>query len=142
MLSNGDHAGALKSLKSVLQLDPSLSLDRELIVLTSPSRDARDDLRTYLGKKREKAFVLTPLGSWQWVSGYRTVEEAVSEAMKDARARYGGPEAFVYMKNDTVVATNEELSTLRQMLRASSPGRSADVSNGLRSPRQGTGGRR
>jgi tetratricopeptide (TPR) repeat protein len=124
LLSNGDRAGALKSLKSLLELDPSLSLDRELIVLTSPSRDARRDLRAYLGKNKEKVFLLTPLGSWQWASGYPTSEEAVAEAMKGARARYGGQEAFVYMKNDTVVAPNDALSTLRQMLGDSSRGRS------------------
>ena len=123
-LANGDRSGALKSLESLLQLDPSLSLDRELIVLTSPSRDARNDLRTYLGKEKEKVFVLTPLGSWQWAAGYRTSEEAVSEAMEGARGgRYGGQEAFVYMKNDTVVAPNEELNILRQMLRDSSQSR-------------------
>lgn len=128
---NGDRSSALKSLESLLQLDPSLSLDRELIVLTSPSRDARDDLRTYLGKEKEKVFLLTPLGSWQWASGYRTSEEAVSVAMKGARERHGGQEAFVYMRNDTVVAPNEELSTLRRMLGgSSSAGNSRSRSSG------------
>jgi WD40 repeat protein/tetratricopeptide (TPR) repeat protein len=130
LLSNGDSAGALKSLKSLLQLDPSLSLNRELILLTCPSPEARTDLRIYLGKSKEKAFLLTPLGSWQWASGYRTNAEAVSEAMKGARARYGGQEAFVYMRNDTVVAPNEELRILRQMLRSSSEGRYAHASKG------------
>jgi tetratricopeptide (TPR) repeat protein len=124
LLSNADRAGALKALKSLLKLDPSLSVDRELIVLTSPSPDARKDLRSYLGKNKEKVFLLTPIGSWQWAAGYRTSEEALAEAMKGARARYGGQEAFVYMKDDTVVAPNEELSTLRQMLGGSSQERS------------------
>jgi hypothetical protein len=103
-------------LKSLVEVDPTLSLDRELIVLTSPSADARDDLRAYLGKDREKVFLLTPLGSWQWAAGYNTNEEAVAAAMEGARARLAGQEAFVYMKDDMVVAPNEELNTLRQML--------------------------
>jgi hypothetical protein len=69
--------------------------------------------------------VFTPLGSWQWATGYRTSEEAVAEATKDARARYGGQEASVYIKDDAVVVPNEELSTLRQMLGASSQERCA-----------------
>jgi WD40 repeat protein/tetratricopeptide (TPR) repeat protein len=130
LLSKGDRAGALKSLKSLLELDRSLSLDRELILLTCPSHDARDDLLDYFSKNKEKAFVLTPLGSWQYTWGYGTSDKAVSEAMKRARARYGGQEAFVYMRNDTVVAPNEELSTLRHMLRSSSEGRYAHANKG------------
>ncbi len=130
MLSNGNRASALKALKSLLALDRSLSLDRELILLTCPSHDARDDLRDYFGRDKEKAFVLTPLGSWQYDWGYHTSEEAVSAAMKGARARYGGREAFVYMKNDTVVAPNEELRALRQILRMTSQRRSTGSSKG------------
>jgi WD40 repeat protein/tetratricopeptide (TPR) repeat protein len=120
LLSDGDRTGALNSLKSLLKLDPGLSLDHELIVLTSPSSSARDDLRAYLGKDLEKAFVLTPLGSWQWAAKYDTSKEAVDAAMEGARNRYGGEEALVYMKGNTVVAPNKELSILCEMLRSSS----------------------
>jgi tetratricopeptide (TPR) repeat protein len=132
LLSNGDRAGALKLVRSLVELDGSLSLDGELIVLTCPSSEARKDLRSYLGKRKEKVFLLTPLGSCQWAAEDRTSEEAMSEAIKGAQARYGGKEAFVYMKNDTVVAPNEELSTLRQMLRTSPQGRLAHASKGPR----------
>jgi hypothetical protein len=36
--------------------------------------------------------------------------------MEGARARFGGEEALLYTKGNTVVAPNKELSILREML--------------------------
>ncbi|MNG71387.1 Tetratricopeptide repeat protein [compost metagenome] len=120
LVSAGDRAGALVSLLSLRELDSTVSLDHELIVLTLPSGEGRRDLRRYLEQQKEKVFLLTPLHSWQWVAGMKTPEAAMAKAKEDALVRYGGAEAYVYMQNDTVVVPNEDLTILRQLLERSS----------------------
>lgn len=117
LLGKGDRLGTINALKALLTIDSKLSLDNELIVLTIPSKDSRTDLRRYLEEKQEKVFLLTPLGSWQYAYGYNSINEALAEAFKGARERFGGDEAYVYMKGNRVVAKNEELEVLRKILR-------------------------
>jgi tetratricopeptide (TPR) repeat protein len=110
---------AIEMLKNLWAVDPEISLDNELIVLTSPMKESpgQEDLLKYLGEAQEKAFVITPLGSWQWAARLPSVDAAVTEAMEGARKRYGGNEAFVYAKGNTVVVENRDLEEMQQLLK-------------------------